>query len=1045
MARLPGYLMNDAERDTGTPPPSGNGLQPLIRPRLCRQFDTKSVIFIHGYPGAGKKTVVKQYLRNRKADFIWLRCSEAIRNWDWLESFLEEADNAKRTIVLEGFDALPPGRWLTDRLEELMLASAATTRWFILSAGAPEQPFTRIRYMKELLVIDNNALSFTPGEIRRWWKKAFSSTLPDQLADRLRELSGGWPLALTCLWESCRDKGEEERLGILEDFLYRKEHSRINRYFHDTLLPFWDEEQRELFTLLSGLVSFTDDMLALARPEIGEMELSRLLPRTAFLQKKTTDQGARWHIHPLLREYLKNRNPQHLTEASNRLFYYKLARHFIAREELEATVIDLCRHGEEETAQRLLSSIGDYLIEKNEYLSLRRLCNALPPLVIQRDIYLQYYDAAADSFFHPRRARETLLKLIPLFASQRDWPRLAMSGYHFLLLELLFTFEEAPSPDLYQLLQEDPLEALHPQYAAVKEISRVIALMHRPDSAAYNGEISDTLYRIEESSPLYEREQLFFICKLLMLKMAADNGDSAEIKAVKSNIRGLLPRNWEELAFPYTPLIAYYLGQGAIRTGQTRTARQHFSNALAHSYGSPELQALFYRGLIETYLSCRRLPFFLPELLMRFRETGSNRSGNSFFTDIFYPLVMAYRRGDREETRRMWELLPEQLPEIPRVTFWAVEIGFWLAEYPKSRRYLEAIRSRSAGDTRYHRGTLFVLDRTLAEREGEKELAEEAHNQWKCLRRENSYTNLDFSSPEFLRLALAKEVTGREEQGGFLRLQNPVPALPEAPPRRDYHLLLLGEFRIMQGSENITERLVSQQRLKDLLMLLCARLYDGLAKEQVCRLLWPESGTEKAKINLNTLLYRFRKQFRTDSDPIRFLGETLLLNPEVFSSDLGRFDFYRLQAEKLEAREDFFGALELRRRAAELYRGHFLEGLSIFSLLNEVRETTIQEIKKNLLRIAQISLEGAVYSQAATAADHLIRIDPLCECGYRLQMICSLLLNQKNEIPRIMNRLEERLRKNYGIGADNKSREIYHDLMTGSPPRAHWWREEVVL
>lgn len=133
-----------------------------------------------------------------------------------------------------------------------------------------------------------------------------------------------------------------------------------------------------------------------------------------------------------------------------------------------------------------------------------------------------------------------------------------------------------------------------------------------------------------------------------------------------------------------------------------------------------------------------------------------------------------------------------------------------------------------------------------------------------------------------------------------------------------YRLETLGTLSLEGPSAAIRAADQRQQRRRLALLSTLACAGDrGLSRDQLLLLFWPDSTQKKARHSLDQLLYAIR----TSIDDSIFAGvNPLRLNHDIITSDVG--DFVR------ELRE---GNLS---RAAELYRGPFLEGF----YLSETRE-----------------------------------------------------------------------------------------------------------
>jgi hypothetical protein len=60
-------------------------------------------------------------------------------------------------------------------------------------------------------------------------------------------------------------------------------------------------------------------------------------------------------------------------------------------------------------------------------------------------------------------------------------------------------------------------------------------------------------------------------------------------------------------------------------------------------------------------------------------------------------------------------------------------------------------------------------------------------------------------------------------------------------------------------------------------------------------------------------------------------------------------------------------------------------------------------------------------------------------------MIASTLVGTRSEVPRIFERLNQRLHKAYGIGADPQTETLVQGLLAGKPPVPQMWNRETLI
>jgi DNA-binding SARP family transcriptional activator len=199
----------------------------------------------------------------------------------------------------------------------------------------------------------------------------------------------------------------------------------------------------------------------------------------------------------------------------------------------------------------------------------------------------------------------------------------------------------------------------------------------------------------------------------------------------------------------------------------------------------------------------------------------------------------------------------------------------------------------------------------------------------------------------------------RQRAGRAAGLPHPPPAGYKLERRSHFgHQTVMGMLRLCtfggltlsRGAEDLTGAITQRRRLA-ILAILAAAGRQGLSRDKLQALLWPESDAERARHVLNQLIYAQRRQV---GDEALFLGQkTLRLNPDVMWADVTAFDL---------ALAD--GDLE---GATDLYRGPFLDGF--FMKEAPEFERWVEERRAGYARRAMAALT-ALAERATAAGEH---------------------------------------------------------------------------
>lgn len=166
-------------------------------------------------------------------------------------------------------------------------------------------------------------------------------------------------------------------------------------------------------------------------------------------------------------------------------------------------------------------------------------------------------------------------------------------------------------------------------------------------------------------------------------------------------------------------------------------------------------------------------------------------------------------------------------------------------------------------------------------------------------------------------------------------------------PRRTIQLRTLGALAVDAGDES------GQRSRRALALLALAAGYgpDGVNRESVVALLWPESDAERAANSFRQVLHGIRRELGDGA--LVYDSGRLSLNPTLFTVDL--WNFHRaLEANDLEG-------------AAALYRGPFLAGFHIAGLHEFARWA---ETERDRLRQTAVHTLQTLAKRASDAGDY---------------------------------------------------------------------------
>ena len=200
------------------------------------------------------------------------------------------------------------------------------------------------------------------------------------------------------------------------------------------------------------------------------------------------------------------------------------------------------------------------------------------------------------------------------------------------------------------------------------------------------------------------------------------------------------------------------------------------------------------------------------------------------------------------------------------------------------------------------------------------------------------------------------------------------------------------------------------------------------ARERLATLLWGDSAEDQARHSLRQALFDLRKALpRTKPEILQSDGVGVGLNPATVDVDAARFE--RLVAE---------GTPQAMARAADLYRGDLLEGLSLKeepweewlrAERERLRDLGIEALKKLLAH----QTEAGATEAAIQTAGRLLALDPLQEAVHRSLMRLYLGQGRRAAALRQYQVCLEVLRRELGVEPEAETRQLYRELLPERP------------
>jgi DNA-binding SARP family transcriptional activator len=201
-------------------------------------------------------------------------------------------------------------------------------------------------------------------------------------------------------------------------------------------------------------------------------------------------------------------------------------------------------------------------------------------------------------------------------------------------------------------------------------------------------------------------------------------------------------------------------------------------------------------------------------------------------------------------------------------------------------------------------------------------------------------------------------------------------------------------------------------------------------REKLAVLLWGDSGEEQARQSLRQTLFTLRKALNVRAEIILSSeGDRIGLDRVAVRTDVERF---------LEAAGR--GNPETLAHAAELYRGEFLEGLSV----SEVGFEDWVSIEREKLRETALSAFSSIVDQqmmtgkseaAVQTSLRILSIDPTRESTHRMLMRLYVLQGRRESAIKQYQTCRDVLRRQLDVDPEDETKKLFDEILESSAVR----------
>ncbi len=1065
----------------------------LSRPRLTQRLLSnlaQPVTLVTANAGSGKTTLVADFLRTHKRQFVWYQLDHTDADplvflgylgfgiqqvvpgfGQAMFSYLQEvagevARHPERAvdvllnevlerveqqliIVLDDYHHLGTETPVHAVLDRLLAYLPDILHVIVISREIPPLALARLRTQSPHSIIDRSNLLFNDDETQQLFRQIFDLEMtPKQLAE-YRERTHGWITALQLVRQVAQRSivNSRDRVADPPDLIkvLRQSERDIFDYFAEEVFADEEGQVQQLLLRLSLLDTIELDTCGALYPGMNSARvLPQLVRRNVFISVVGDSSNEEYRLHPLFQSFLRRRLRAEVGRNGVASEHQRCAAYFLKRQAWEPAVRHLLSAGDSERATSVISEHGEEWISSGALNSLASLADSLPQSAVEgypRALAHRAevarlrgeYDSAAALF---RRAAVLLQQLGDTEGQAEVFHSLATLARRQGDYNLAFNFLNSAT----ELVAED---------SAVRikcGNTRGLCLVAKGQWTAAEREFRSAL------------------------QLAEERNDERYIRLITHNL-GLPPMVRGDFGEALRWLRRMFSDDAAPPMPQEATA--HLNMARCHLYFGDvvacekSLDQAIQLCQLFNLVAARAETFETYGNL--YRERGEFERANEYYERAQRAYIEAGINLARTELLEERALLSFQMgntaearSQIDRlITARSVDkqdIGFYTALLTRSRiriaqgdfeaaaEELKLVLEYFKSQTLYYYEAQARLAIAVCAHKTDKEPEVVLHlkravelavrydyEYW--LKREIELNLNLFSTEEAIDLLppdLQEQVwTARKS----IAAEVPTPGLPlKALQVTDLTINMLGPVEIVRDPKRpLAADAWTTRRSRDILCYISSRRHRRASKDAIIDEFWGETDPQVVERNFHPTVSHIRKALNSNQ-PLKqnfllYRDGNYLLNPEfTYKIDIEEFDRLVAQGENARRARQLSDCVVAFEAAAALYRGEFMQG-SYEPWVEEQRVYYREQYLRLLEALATMAQQTEEWRQSLQLAQRILQEDKFREDIHCLVMRAHAAMGNRGAIKQQYQMLKGVLRNELGVDPGRETTRLYQELI----------------
>ncbi len=254
------------------------------------------------------------------------------------------------------------------------------------------------------------------------------------------------------------------------------------------------------------------------------------------------------------------------------------------------------------------------------------------------------------------------------------------------------------------------------------------------------------------------------------------------------------------------------------------------------------------------------------------------------------------------------------------------------------------------------------------------------------------------------------------------RLRRQASVVPFAQPRLT--IRALGRVQVLIDGKAVPSNAWQAQAARDLLFLLLANS-EGMTKEAIGAIFWPDSSPSQLKLQFKNTIYRLRHAL--DLDAVILEDDNYRFNPTLdYEYDVESF---LSKLEQAKAAENNVKEIAALKAATRLYKGPYLTD-SVDTWVWSERERLNKAYVEAMLRLIELHMKSGEYQLALGFCQEVLSNDPCLEEAHRQAMRAHAAIGNTAAVVRQFERCQQSLLQEVNLSPSPQTRALYESLIS---------------